>query len=210
MRASAIATRRARAVESFMNAREAIGDIEKNMSLFIITRGQWSMIDAILHVLDCVGPAKISVWTWVVAKYEIETLNRLRIDDRVLGGRLIIDHGARYKNMELIRDWKDFYGRDSVRYVKNHSKIARIDSLSGFRVLIRGSMNLNYNARFEQVDITEGGPDFDLVEEIESDLPILPDNCSGGDAFAASKLHRAFDCEQLKLFGGEFKTWKAN
>ncbi len=34
-------------------------------------------------------------------------------------------------------------------------------------------MNLNWNPRFEQLDITEGGGDFDLVERIRSELPVL-------------------------------------
>ncbi len=53
--------RRKRIVESFRSAAEAIGTVEAGMSLFAVTRGQWSMIDAIFHCLSQTGPANISV-----------------------------------------------------------------------------------------------------------------------------------------------------
>ncbi|MGA7741177.1 MAG: hypothetical protein WBP56_14435 [Polyangia bacterium] len=164
------------------------------------------MIDAILHTLDCVGPSTVSVWTWTVAEYEIEVLTRLRRDERITAGRLVIDYGARNKNAGIIREWKSTFGPESVRYVVNHAKIALVESASGYRCLLRGSMNLNFNPRFEQFDLTEGGPDFDLVKSIEDDLPILLDAVTGEQAYRASKVHSAFSQETLNLFG-KVKTW---
>lgn len=175
------------------------------MALFAVTRGQFSMIDAVLHALDCVGPARISLWTWTVAEYEVQCLERLRQDGRVTGGRLVIDGGARHKNAALIADWKRSYGPESVRYVANHSKIATVET-DDFRVLLRGSMNLNFNPRFEQLDVTEGGADFDLVREIEDSLPVLGDSASNSEVWAASRLNDAFEPEQLKIFG-KVKVW---
>jgi hypothetical protein len=208
-RASSPAARRKVARESFKSAAETIGTIERGMSLFAITRGQWSMIDAVLHVLDQVGTAAVSLWTWTVAEYEVQVLTRLRIDQRISAGRLVIDHGARNKNAEIIADWKKQFGPESVRYVVNHAKIATVESVSGLKFLLRGSMNLNFNPRFEQFDITEGGPEFDLVKEIENELPTLNDDCSGKEVYEASKLDNAFSAEQLQLFENP-KPWKPN
>lgn len=203
--ASAISTRRKTAVQSFKTAAECIGDITPGMALFAITRGQFSMIDAALACLDQCGPAEISIWTWTVAEYEIECMARLMMDRRIISGRMVIDHCARNKNAHLIRQWKESFGEDSVRYVVNHSKIVTIKS-DKFKLLLRGSMNLNFNPRFEQFDITEGGPDYDLVKEIEDELPTLPDKCSGKDVYAASKVGDAFNQQQLSLFKG-VKVW---
>jgi len=203
---SSPSARRKTAVESFGCAALAIGDVTPGMALFAVTRGQWSMIDAVLHVLDQVGPAKLSLWTWTVAEYEVQVLTRLRQDRRVTGGRLVIDAGARTKNAGIIAEWKSSFGAESVRYVVNHSKIARIESASGLRLLLRGSMNLNFNPRFEQFDITEGGPDFDLVEQIESELPILEDRATGKQVWAASRVGEVFDQSQLEIFSG-IKVW---
>jgi hypothetical protein len=203
---SSPAGRKKNAVESFGCAAAALGECGAGMLLFAVTRGQWSMIDAILHVLDQVGPAKLSLWTWTVAEYEVQVLTRLREDRRVTGGRLVIDAGARTKNAGIIAEWKSSFGDDSVRYVTNHSKIARIESESGLKFLLRGSMNLNFNPRFEQFDISEGGPEFDLVEEIENELPLLGDKCTGKQVWAASRVGEAFEPEQLALFSGA-KVW---
>lgn len=206
MASSSPAARRKTAVESFGCAALAIGRVEAGMSLFAVTRGQWSMIDAMLHVLDEVGPSKVSLWTWTVAEYEVQVLTRLRQDRRVTGGRLVIDSGARVKNAAIIAEWKSSFGDDSVRYVTNHSKIARVDSASGLKLLLRGSMNLNFNPRFEQFDITEGGPEFDLVERIEDELPTLGDKCTGSEVWKASKVGDAFEPSQLAIFAG-MKVW---
>jgi len=205
-KASAPTTRRLRAVESFGSAARDIGPITAGMSLFAITRGQWSMIDAILHCLDEVGPSRVSLWTWTVASYEIEILTRLRLDKRITEGRLIIDAGARAKNAGIIREWQATFGAESVRYVHNHAKVACIESASGLRLCLRGSMNLNFNPRFEQFDLTEGGQDFELVRSIEDELPILADDATGEEVWRATKASAVFSQETLNLFG-RVKVW---
>ncbi len=207
MRRASVAARRMNAVECFGNVRDCIGPIKKGISVFAITRGQWSMIDAILYCLDQVGPSKTSFWTWTVAEYEVEVLGRMRRDKNITEGRMIIDYGARNRNAAIIREWQDTFGPESVRYVVNHAKMATIESESGYKLLLRGSMNLNFNPRFEQFDITEGGADFDLVRRIEDELPILDNDCSGSEAFVASKCGQAFDKETLKLFVKP-RVWK--
>lgn len=206
MRASFRRGRETRAAESFGCAAEAIGTIAPGCAVFAITRGQWSMIDAVMAVLDQVGPASVSLWTWTVAEYEVQCLTRLRIDGRLTDGRLVIDEGARHKNAGLIREWQGSFGPASVRYVRTHAKIARVEAANGLRVLLRGSMNLNFNPRFEQFDLSEGGPAFALVTEIEDALPILADDCTARAARDASKVTAAFDPATLALFDGA-KRW---
>jgi hypothetical protein len=107
--------------------------------------------------------------------------------------------------MSLIESWQSQFGAESVRYVLNHAKIATVEG-GGFKVLLRGSMNLNFNPRFEQLDVTEGGPDFDLVREIEMGLPFLPNKAPGAAAFKASRVGDAFEKNTLALFEN-CKTW---
>jgi len=219
---SAPAARRTRAVESFKTAAECIGPVERGMALFAITRGQFSMLDALLHLLDQVGPAKLSLWTWAIAGYEVQTLSalsrdarvscldELRRDARITEGLLVIDAGAITKRTaggaELIKNWIDQFGPASIRYVVNHAKLATIET-ADYKLLVRGSMNLNYNPRFEQLDVTEGGPDFDLVQRLERELPILAPDHSRSEAFQASKVSEDFELAQLAMFK-KAKPWK--
>jgi hypothetical protein len=204
-RSSAPDSRRTRAVETFQSAALTIGKVMPGMSLFGMTRGQFSMIDVVLHLLEQVGPARLSLWTWTIADYEIECFTSLMNDGRLTGGTLVIDHGARNKNAPLIARWKSQFGADSVRYVLNHSKIATLQT-DTMKLVARGSMNLNFNPRFEQFDVTEGPNVYDLIREIEDELPVLPDNCSGKSVYKASKVADAFEPETLELFSG-VKRW---
>jgi hypothetical protein len=201
--------RRKHAVQSFKTAAECIGEIERDMSLFAVTRGQFSMIDAVLHTLDQVGRSKLSIWTWAIAEYEIETLERLMMDERLTEARLIIDISARTRNAHIIEKWQGLFGKSSVLYVVNHAKIAAVESEDGRKVLLRGSMNLNFNPRFEQMDVTEGGPDFDLVKEIESELPVMPEpeRTSWPKAAKISGLNETFTDQTLSTFKGSGKVW---
>jgi hypothetical protein len=205
MPVASVSARRKRAVESFQTAAECIGKLEKGSSLFAITRGQFSMIDAILACLDQCGPAKVSLWTWTIAEYEIQCLERLRNDNRITEATLVIDHIGIKKNRTLLNQWQDQFGAQSVRFVVNHSKIATISD-GNFTLLLRGSMNLNFNPRFEQFDLTEGGEDYELVKRIESELEILPITCNGAEVYKSSKVSSAFDKETLDLFS-QTKVW---
>lgn len=205
MISSARSSRRKRVVESFASAHECIGTVEPGMSLFAITRGQFSMLDAINVVVDQVGHCSVSVWTWAIADYEVQCFEAFMANQTISGGRLIIDRSAENRNVALIQKWRDCFGAEAVRVCKNHAKIATVQN-ANFKVLLRGSMNLNFNPRFEQLDITEGGPDFDLVAKIENELPILRPKCSNIEAMNATQLGLAFETGTLKMFGG-IKTW---
>lgn len=212
-RSASVAARRKRAVESFTTASECIGPITAGMSLFAVTRGQFSMIDAVVHAIRACAPADITLWTWRIAAYELETLRGLLDNGQLRSGVLFVDRVQDRMNADKAKSaaaqgislWVDRFGPDSVRVVQSHAKIATVEG-GGLRVLLRGSMNLNFNPRFEQLDITEGGPDFDLVREIESELPVMPLGTKHRDIIEGCKLHEAFEPQQLAMFS-KAKVW---
>jgi hypothetical protein len=91
---------RRRAVEAFRTASDCIGPITREMSPFAVTRGQFSMIDAILHVLKEIGPSRVSVWTWVIAEHEVDSLHSLMIRDELVDASLVIDVTATRATMK--------------------------------------------------------------------------------------------------------------
>jgi len=200
------ASRRARAAESFRTAAECIGEVGPGMSLFAITRGQFSMIDAIQHCLAAAGPSAVSVWTWTLEDYEAEILAALHHDERILSGTLVIDQAARKINGSSIARWRESYGDASVRYASSHAKMATIEG-GGLKILLRGSMNLNKNPRIEQLDITEGGPDFDLVRELEHDLVVLPIDANISEIVASSRTGSKPKSMEFPAFRS-LKVWK--
>lgn len=201
-------SRRTHSVNSFNNASECIGKIENGMSLFAITRGQFSMIDAILHTIsDISEPCDVSVWTWAIADYEVESLVRLMIDKRIKSARMLIDFSAKKRNAEIIQKWVEIFGPYSVGYVVNHAKIATVTTQSK-KVLLRGSMNLNFNPRYEQLDITEGGADYTLIKEIEAEIiaETSAETPTWRSAAKLSGLENSFGSENLSIFEAK-TTW---
>ena len=82
---------------------------------------------------------------------------------------------------------------------KSHSKIARVWNGSR-RGLVRGSCCITGFPLIEQLDVTEGGADFDMVEDVEREFTAL-------DAPASDvKAGKAYDVGGLSLFGGA-KAW---
>jgi len=173
MALAACSHRRTRVVESFGTVREAIGPLTPGMALFIVSRGQWSMIDAIRHVLDQVGTARVSLWPRTVAVSKGDILTMLRSDPRVTWCRLVMNTGDERKNHVLVQEWQGQFGLQSVCSMRTHAKIATLEG-GGLQVLIRGSINLGTGARFEQIDVTEGGEDFRMIRTLEASLPPLP------------------------------------
>ena len=194
------------AIETFQNASASIGQIVHGVSLFGITRGQFSMIDLILASLDQVGPSRVTLWTWCIAEYEVKCFNRLLIDSRITSALLVIDSQARVKNRDILLDWQAQHGADSIRWVVNHAKLATIES-SDKKLLLRGSMNLNYNPRFEQFDLDEGHPGFETVRTIENELPILRFDHGNTEARRASQIDKAHTQELLQPFSFGRKVW---
>lgn len=211
---SAIARRVRRAAESFGNAAAALGPITAGCAVFTITRGQWSMIDGIHHCLNELGPSHVSVWTWAIAAYEVEAVGGLMARGEILTARLVVDYSCNRREQTLLNAWRDKWGDDAVRVVKNHAKIARVwqQGPAGLRLLLRGSANLNANPRFENFDLSEGGAEFDLVTRIEDGLPVLPREHSHAEALSATGLGGAFDLATLAKFGpapeSEVKPWR--
>ena len=176
-RSAAVARRRERAVESFGRAGDAIGPIEAGMAVFAM-----------------------SVWTWTVADYEIEAMNGLMARGDLAGATLLVDMSCDRRRPELMREWRRIFGAESVKVCRSHAKIARVWK-GDVRLLLRGSMNLNFNPRFEQFDITEGGADFELVESIEAEMPVLSGMYNFADVKAAGKFGLAFPEDVLAGFG---------
>ena len=199
-------TRRKTVVESFRNAAETIGKLEHGMSLFAVTRGQFSMIDIINYLVVELGQAGVSVWTWVVADYEVEVMTALIDNRKLTEGILIVDYSAGKRNPSIIDGWQSKFGPESVKICKNHAKIIRVWN-DDFHFRVGGSMNLNYNPRFEQFDLTEGGADYDLVVRLESELQVLPRLHSSEEASANSKVNLAFEQKTLEIFD-KVKTWQ--
>lgn len=205
-----------KSLESFKNCKIDIQDhLEKDCSIFGITRGQYSLLDIIICIIEKYGNADLSVWTWAIADYERDAIFALIDNGLVNSATLMIDYSTARKHIAMgekntseivIKKWVEKFGSKSVKTVKTHSKVSRI-KCGDLYFVVRGSMNLNYNPRFEQFDITEGKEIYDFVQGIEDEIPFLdPFFLSEKDAIDASRLGDAFDYDQIDMFA-KTKVW---
>ena len=217
-------TRDRKCVEARKTAGECIGKIEAGVSVFAVTRGQFSMIDCVQHCLAEMGPSRLTIWTWCIADYEIETFEWLLRAGSITEALLVIDRAGEQQVAKtrsfrdgsldkserqgaLMRRWKEKFGPESIRVVLNHAKIATLDN-GKFKVVIRGSMNLNHNPRFEQLDVTEGAGCYELIQEIENSLPVLGEGYTRRQVEEATGAHCLFTDEELVPFrANELKVW---
>ena len=176
--ARVMAKRRDQAAACLASASDALRDLERGEHIFGLTKGQFSMIDLAAAVLAKTGPAGVAVWTWCIAEYEIEAVTAFLTDGRIQRFRMVMDWAGSQRDMPLIADMQERFGADCIRVTKTHAKIVTVSTDDGWRVVIRGSMNLNANPRFEQFDVSEGPEAFGVVETMMAELwarsPALP------------------------------------
>lgn len=135
-------------------AREAIGTIVHGMRLTMLTKGQWSMIDLLEALLEQTGPADVLVSTWTTGIRDARQARRLLDKSRIRSLRIATDRSFPSRQPEYARELLELFGPDAIRCVRNHAKFLVVEN-EEWAFVARGSLNLNRNPRWEQVDLDE-------------------------------------------------------
>lgn len=167
---AAFAKRVATASVCLSYASAALRDFGRGSHVFGLTKGQFSMIDIAAAVLEKAGPADVAIWTWCIAEYEVEAFGAFFADQRVTSLRVVMDWAGAQRDMPIVDDLQNRFGVDCIRITKTHAKIVTIATASGWRVTIRGSMNLNANPRFEQFDVSDDSCIYGVVDDLMTEL----------------------------------------
>lgn len=134
---------------------QAIGDIKHGMEFFGFTKGQFSMIDVIIHILNQTGPADVSIITWSAADADIRAAHSFLENGNIRKCRFLVDYSFKSRKPEILAKIVDLFGDDAVRISSVHAKSVLIQN-EDWNFFIRTSMNLNFNPRFENFEISEG------------------------------------------------------
>jgi hypothetical protein len=116
------------------------------------------------------GPADVSLWTWCIADYEVQAITAFLNSSRIRSLRLVMDWAGAQRDMPLVAELQARFGVDCIRVTKTHAKLIKVSTDDGWRILVRGSMNLNANPRFEQFDVSDDPAVFGVVDAIEAEL----------------------------------------
>lgn len=162
--------------------------------LSLLTDGSFSMLDILRAAADaCGGPVDLWLSTWTVGIRDIENVGMLTDSGIIRSLRIVVDAGFARLKPEHCAELIGHHGEGAVRLTKTHAKVATVEG-NGLDFCIRGSLNLNRNTRFENVDIEEGGdlPRF-WRRQLEAVSSVLKAGDLAGDAAGFQAACRACD-----------------
>lgn len=151
------------------SAADAIGKIGKNTDTFILTYGQFSLIDALCVILDQTGPADVTISTWTTADAHLERSAALMESAQIKSFKMIIDGSFVTRQPAYCRHMRALFGDECIRAIKSHAKFILVRS-DTHDIVVRTSMNLNENPRLENIEISEGTDFAEFFQQIVDDI----------------------------------------
>ena len=142
-------------VAKVSTAAEAIGTIKPGTDTFILTYGQFSLVDALVAILDQTGPADVSISTWTAADAHLERSAALLESASIRSFRMIVDRSFETRQPKYCHHMRQLFGPESIRAIRTHAKFMLVRS-DTHDVVVRTSMNLNENPRLENLEVSEG------------------------------------------------------
>jgi len=151
------------------SAADAIGMLEKNMDIFVLTYGQFSLMDGLLAILDQTGPAHINISTWTAAHSDITRSSELLESAEILSFRMIVDRSFKTRQPKYYEHMIGLFGQESIREINTHAKFITIRN-DKWDIVVRTSMNLNGNPRLENIEISDNVEFVEFFETIVDDV----------------------------------------
>lgn len=150
-------------------AREAIGQIYPDCSIFGITKGQFSLIELIAAILDQTGPANLFISTWTAAGADLTAAHDLLVSGKLLSCRFLVDHTFQRRKPAFASLVRELFGADSIRVTRNHAKFSLIRN-EKWNIVLKTSMNLNTNPRLEDFDIQDDTQLADFLQSLMDEI----------------------------------------
>lgn len=147
------------------SARDFLFPLGKGTHQFGFSKGSFSLIDVIDELVSEFPNGSMALSTWTAARSDLARLKSLIEGKAVANFRLLIDSTFSTRQPALLAAIREHYGPEAVRITKNHAKFVlyKTDQL---KIVIRTSMNLNFNPRFEDIDVSESPPLFDFLDDL--------------------------------------------
>lgn len=151
------------------SAAVAIGKLEKNQDTFVLTFGQFSLIDALCAIIDQTGPAHVTLSTWTAAHAHLDRSAELMSGANILSMRMIVDRSFKSRQPAYFDHMIDLFGSESIRCINTHAKFLVIRN-DEWNIVVRTSMNLNENPRLENIEISDNKDFADFFEAIADEV----------------------------------------
>ena len=183
-------------------ARDAIGQIQRGGSMSGLNKGQFSLLDILMCVLDSTGPAHVVVAAWTSGRDDAETLAWLVQEERIRSLMLLTDRSFPTRAPRYAERVLQLFGPRGVVCTKVHAKFLIVQNAE-WNVVVRASMNFNTNPRLEQFDID------DCADMAAVYAGVVDEICKGSPAgleFANRDIEQAFHA--ARMGAEELEDWE--
>ncbi|ADV47065.1 hypothetical protein Nitsa_1820 [Nitratifractor salsuginis DSM 16511] len=141
-------------MERTASASVAIGEIEHGQDVFILTYGQFSLIDALIAILRQTGPADVIMSTWTAAAAHLDKTAAMMEDKNIRSLKMIVDRSFRTRQPKYFARMIELFGEECFREITTHAKFLVVKN-DEWNIVVRTSMNLNENPRLENLEISD-------------------------------------------------------
>lgn len=136
------------------SARDAIGTLTPDCEIYVLTFGQFSLIDALVAIIEQTGPAEVDLSTWTAANADLTTASKLLEVSAIKKMRFLVDRSFLTRKPEYCAAMRRLFGDECIRTARSHAKFAAIRN-DDWQIAVRTSMNLNTNPRLENIEISD-------------------------------------------------------
>jgi hypothetical protein len=150
-------------------AAEAIGPLTHGCEIFGLSKGQYSLVDILVHCLDTTGPADVIVSTWTAAGADLGFAYKLLTEGRIRSIQFIVDFSFPTRQPQYCAALRERFGDHAIRITKTHAKFLLIRN-AAWNIVIRSSMNLNENRRLESFEVSDDPALARYLQEVITEL----------------------------------------
>lgn len=136
------------------NARDALAEFGRGQEVYVLTFGQFSLMDAIEAILEKTGPADVAIATWTAAAADLSRSAESLRNGNIRSLRFVVDDSFGRRKPEYLAQIRALFGDGAIRSTKTHAKYAVITN-DDWSVAVRTSMNLNENPRLEFIEVSD-------------------------------------------------------
>jgi len=150
-------------------AKDAIGQLSPRCEIFVLTYGQFSLIDALCYLIEKTGPADVILATWTAADADLTRAKSLLAQAAIRSMRYIVDRSFATRMPHYCAAMRRLFDDDCIRTTRSHAKWCVIRN-EKWDLAIRTSMNMNHNPRLENIEISDDPSLCDFLQAVADDL----------------------------------------
>jgi len=151
------------------NAVTAIEKLTRDVEIYGLTKGQFSLLDLLKACLEKTGPASLDFSTWTASRSEAIELAAMKSRGLLISVRWLVDMTFVRRDPEAAAAIRKDFGPESIRVAHCHSKFALFYN-EDWNLVVRTSMNLNMNPRTEDFSLCHDPDLFNFLHHIMDEI----------------------------------------